>query len=82
MLDLKRFAFADIRYTLFFLMTFFGLNTAVSTRTTQLLTTYTDIMTMLSKKCVYWDQLLTVAEGGGTDGTQEAAPLPPAKDLD
>jgi hypothetical protein len=34
----------------------------VSARTTELLSNYTDIMTMLSKKCVYWDQLLGAAE--------------------
>lgn len=42
---------------------------AVSARTTQLLTMYTDIMTMLSKKCVYWDQLLTAAEGAAEGAT-------------
>ena len=49
-----------------------GIGQLVSSRTTELLTTYTDIMTMLSKKCVYWDQLLTAAEGGGAEGTAAA----------
>jgi hypothetical protein len=35
---------------------------ACSRRATELLGTYTDIMMMLSKKCLYWDQTLVAAE--------------------
>lgn len=35
---------------------------ATSKRATVLLATYTEVMTMFSKKCLYWDKLLTAAE--------------------
>ena len=35
---------------------------ATSKRATTLLATYTEVMTMFSKKCLYWDQFLAAAE--------------------